>query len=101
MSRARRPARSAAIIVVPEPPNKSRMISRLFDELADGALDQFDRLHRRVQIILHRLVDEPDVALVACAAPIMIGSVLPTVQDRLVLALIIRSTERERYSLPR
>ena len=32
-TRARRPSRSAATIVVPDPPNGSRTISRLFDEL--------------------------------------------------------------------
>ena len=32
-SRARRPVRSAAIIVVPDPPNGSRTMSRLLDEL--------------------------------------------------------------------
>ena len=30
--RARRPARSAAIMVVPDPPNRSSTMSRLFDE---------------------------------------------------------------------
>ena len=34
-----------------------------------------------------RLVEEPDIALIAGATPVMIGAVLPAIQDRLVLML--------------
>src|SRR5690606_20578137 len=63
--------------------------------VADGALDQRDRLHRRVQIILRGLVEVPDVALIAVAAPIVIGALFPSIEDWLVLALIVGAAERE------
>src|SRR5271157_41677 len=46
----------------------------------DGALNQLDRLHRRVQFVHDRLLHEPDVTLVAGAAPEMIRAFLPPVK---------------------
>src|ERR1017187_4463739 len=66
----------------------------------DGALDQLDWLHRRVQIVDVRLLDEPNVALVASAAPKMIRAFLPAVEDRFVLPLIVRPPHRERVLRP-
>ena len=66
----------------------------------DGALHQLDRLHRRVQVVDVRLLDEPHVALVAGAAPEVIRAFLPAVQDRFVLALVVRPPHRERVLRP-
>ena len=63
--------------------------------IADGTLNQPDRFHRRVQIVLRGLVEEPDIALVAIATPVVIGTLLPAVEDRFVLALVVRAAERE------
>ena len=49
-----------------------------------------------MQIIDSRLVDEPDITLIACAAPEMVGALFPAIEDGLVLALIIGASERER-----
>ena len=56
--------------------------------VADRPLDQRDRLHRRVQIVFRGLVKEPDIALVAIVTPVVIGTPLPAVEDRFVLALV-------------
>ena len=48
-----------------------------------------------MQIVDTRLVIEPDICLVSVAAPEVIGSLLPAVQDRFVLTLVIRSAQRE------
>src|SRR5690606_13274848 len=68
--------------------------------VAHGAFHQFHGLHRRVQIILDRLGDLPDVALVARATPIVIAAVTPSVEDGLVLALIVGATQRKRVLRP-
>ena len=65
------------------------------DTVNKRPLDERHRLHCRVQIVLVQLVEEPDVALVPRAAPVVIRAVFPAVQNRLVLPLIIRATERE------
>ena len=66
-----------------------------FRRIADRPFHQCHRLHRRVQIVLAGLVDEPDVALIPRSAPEMIRAFLPAIEDRLVLPLLIRATERE------
>ena len=66
----------------------------------DGALHQLDRLHRRVQVVDVRLLDEPHVALVAGAAPKVIRAFLPAVEDRFVLALVVGSPHRESVLRP-
>jgi hypothetical protein len=48
-----------------------------------------------VQVVLVRLVEEPDIALVARAAPVVIGAVFSAVQDRFVLALIVGAAQGE------
>ena len=48
-----------------------------------------------MQIVLVGLIDEPDIALVARAAPIMLRTVLPAIEDRFVLPLVISAPERE------
>ena len=48
-----------------------------------------------MQIVLVGLIDEPDIALVARAAPIMVRTVLPAIEDRFVLALVVSAPERE------
>jgi hypothetical protein len=63
--------------------------------VTNGAFDQCDRLHGRVEVVLHRLIQEPHIPLVAITAPIVIGALLPAIQERFILALIIRTTERE------
>jgi len=50
-----------------------------FRRVANGALNQRDWFHRWVQIILCWLVEEPDITLVAGAAPVVIGALFPTV----------------------
>jgi hypothetical protein len=42
-----------------------------------------------MQVVLHWLVDKPDVTLVAGATPIVVGPILPAIEDRLVLTLVI------------
>ena len=46
--------------------------------VADRPLDQRNRLHRRMQIVLVRSVEEPDDALVPSPAPVVIGAVFAT-----------------------
>ena len=46
--------------------------------VADCPLDEPDRLHRWVQIVAARPVDEPDVALVAGALPSLPGFLIPS-----------------------
>ena len=48
-----------------------------------------------MQIVLARLIDEPDIALVPGAAPEMIVAFLPAVEDRLVLALVVGAAQGE------
>ena len=55
ISRARRPACSAAISVVPEPPKGSNTMSRVFRRVSDRTLDQRRRLHRGMQVVVMRL----------------------------------------------
>ncbi len=95
ISRARRPVRSAAISVVPEPPNGSSTMSRLLDELRIARSTSATGFIVGCRSFFVRLVEEPHVALVAGAAPVVIGALLPAVQDRFVLALVIRPPERE------
>ena len=63
--------------------------------VADRPLDQRHRLHGRVQVVPDRLVEEPDIALVPGAAPVVVAALLPAVQDRLVLALVVGAAEGE------
>ena len=63
--------------------------------ILDGTFHQIDWLHGGVQIIDARLVHKPDIALIARTAPVPIIAFLPAVKDRLVLALIIRASQRE------
>src|SRR5690348_1233539 len=48
-----------------------------------------------MQIVFYGLIDKPDVALIAGAAPVMVGALFPAVEDRLVLALVVGTAERE------
>jgi hypothetical protein len=48
-----------------------------------------------MEIILDRFVDEPDVALVAVTAPVMVSPFLPAIEDRFILPLIIRAAQCE------
>jgi hypothetical protein len=52
-------------------------------------------LRGRVQIVLLRLLDCPHIALVAVAAPMARRALGPSVQDRLVLALVVGTAQRE------
>ena len=63
--------------------------------IADGPFHQFHRLHGRVQIILLRLLDLPDVALVTITAPVAIGTLGPAVENWLVLTLIVGTPQGE------
>ena len=66
-----------------------------FARVADRPLDQGDGFHRGMEIVARRLVHEPDVALIPRATPVMIVTVAPAVEDRLVLALVVGAAERE------
>ena len=48
-----------------------------------------------MQIVLVRLVDQPDIALIARTAPVVVSAFLPAVEDGFVLPLIIGAPERE------
>ena len=48
-----------------------------------------------MQIVLVRLVDQPDIALITRAAPVVISAFLPAVEDGFVLPLVIGTAERE------
>src|SRR5918996_4810584 len=63
--------------------------------VADRPLDQRHRLHGRMKIVPGWLVEEPDVTLIPGPAPVVVGTVLPAVQDRLVLALVVGAPKRE------
>ena len=54
-----------------------------------------------MEIVPRRLVEEPDIALIPRAAPVVVVPLLPAVEDRLVLALIVGAAEREGVSWPR
>jgi hypothetical protein len=91
---ARRPVASAAIRVVAE-----RAI-RNSSKTQDTVLDPFARSTRaigssRMQVVAGRFVEVPDVALVTCSAPEVVGASGPAVEDRLVLALLVGAAERE------
>ena len=55
----------------------------------NGPFHQFHWLHGRMQIVLLRFLDLPDVALVAVAAPVTLGALGPAIEDRFVLALVV------------
>jgi len=57
-------------------------------------------LRGRVQIVLLRLFDVPDVALIAVAAPVALRTLGPTVEDGLVLALVVGAAQRESVLRP-
>ncbi|GGC66998.1 hypothetical protein GCM10011504_51230 [Siccirubricoccus deserti] len=59
-------------MVVPEPPKRSSTGFALLAAVADGALDQRHRLHRGMQVIPCRLVEVPDMPLVAGTAPVVL-----------------------------
>jgi hypothetical protein len=61
----------------------------------DRALDQLDRLLRWTQDVGSRLVYEPDIALIPRASPEVIRSLPPPVEERFILALVIRAAVRE------
>ena len=63
--------------------------------ILDCPLDQINGLHGGVQIIHTRLVHKPDIALVSRTAPIPIIPIFPAIQNWFVLALIIRTPQRE------
>jgi hypothetical protein len=48
-----------------------------------------------VQIVDAGLVDEPHVALIARPAPVVLAAVLPAIEDRFVLALVIGTAQCE------
>jgi hypothetical protein len=55
--------------------------------IADRPLDQRHRLHRRVQVVPGRLVDEPYVALIPRSAPLAVAR--PESSDRLIIMIHI------------
>src|SRR5580658_4838800 len=63
--------------------------------IANRAPHQIDGFHRRMKIVAHRLVHQPYVALVLVSAPIMFRPLAPSLEDRLILTLIIRTSQRE------
>ena len=48
-----------------------------------------------MQIVLNRLVEEPDIALVTGSAPVVVITLLPAVENGFVLALVIGTSESE------
>ena len=48
-----------------------------------------------MQVVDTRLVEMPDISLIAVATPVARRTLGPTVQDRFVLALVVRAPERE------
>ena len=101
ITRACRPVFSQAMIVVPLPPNGSRIVSRDLAVVPERALDQLHRLHRRVLAVGRRPVDLPRVALVPVAAPIVRAALAPAVQDRLVLSAVVSPAQSEVVLRPR
>ena len=53
-----------------------------------------------MQVVLHRLIDEPDIALIPGAAPVVVAPFLPAVEDGLVLPLVVGPAEGERVLGP-
>ena len=92
ISRACRPVVSQAISVEPDPPKGSKTRAAALTAVSDCFLHQFHRLHRGVKIVDRRFVHRPHVSLVAVAAPVMRGSLRPTVENGFVLPLIVRSS---------
>ena len=100
-SRAWRPVFSQAIRVEPEPPNGSSTMSRLLLEFRIARSTSATGFMVGCRSFLRRLVDEPDVALVPGAAPVVIVPCRPAVEDRLILALVVGAAEGEGVSSPR
>ena len=61
----------------------------------DSSFNKLYWLHGWVKIILHRLVEEPDIALVSGTAPEVIVAFFPAVENGFVLTLVISATESE------
>src|SRR6266404_9130159 len=53
-----------------------------------------------MQIIDARFVQAPHIALISCATPVVSAALPPTIQNRLVLALIIGSAQGKRVFVP-
>ena len=68
--------------------------------VGDRRLDERERLHRRMRLGLRRSRDLPDVALVAVAAPVVLGALAPAEPDRLVLPLVVGAAQDEAVLLP-
>ena len=94
VSRACRPVFSQAMSVLPEPPNRSRTISwvwKSYESLAPPA----QQVSLSGEDHSWGFVEEPDIALVTGSTPEMVGAFLPAVENRFVLALVIRSPKGE------
>jgi hypothetical protein len=61
---------------------------------------QLHRLHGGMQIVDLGLVHIPDIALISCATPVVSAAFAPTVQERLVLALIVGTAKRKSILAP-
>src|SRR3954466_2455226 len=48
-----------------------------------------------MQIIDARVFPKPQIALVACAAPVMFRPLAPAIEDGLVLAVVVGSSQRQ------
>ena len=66
-----------------------------FAAVANSAIDQLNRLHRRMQVVAERLVNKPDIPLTAIPAPMVARAFAPAVQDRFVLPVIIGPAQCE------
>ncbi len=53
------------------------------------------RDERGARSVLCRLVEKPDISLIAVAAPVVVGTLFPAIEDRLVVALVIGPPKRE------
>ena len=91
---------SQAMRVEPEPPKTSKTRSPRPAAVLDRPLDQFDRLHGRMQSIDTRLIATPHIPLIPIPAPMPGATLLPTVQQRFVLPLVVGASQGERIFRP-
>jgi hypothetical protein len=63
--------------------------------IADGALDQCHWLPRRIKVIPRRLVEVPDIPLVARTAPVMLYASLPAIEHGFELLMIVCAAQRK------
>lgn len=53
-----------------------------------------------LKVVLRGLLDVPHITLIASAAPVVIGTVFPPVEDGFVLPLVVGAAKRERVLRP-